>query len=90
MFLSAKNGLYHLLDVLCKPHGNHVGFPDGPVRKDFACSAGDAGDLDSIPGSRRSPGEGNGRSNILACKSPMDRGAWWATVHVVAEPDTTQ
>ena len=45
----------------------------------------------SIPGSRRSPGEGSG--NPLQCSSPgnpMDRGAWWALVHGVAkELDTT-
>ena len=44
-----------------------------------------AGDLGSVPGSGRSPGEGNG--NPLQCsylENPMDRGAWQATVHGVA------
>ena len=45
-----------------------------------------AGDLGSIPGSERSPGEGNG--NLLQYSylgNPMDRGAWWATVHGVTK-----
>ena len=43
-----------------------------------------AGDLGSIPGSGRSPGEGNGYPLQHSClEHPMDRGAWWATVHRV-------
>ena len=38
-----------------------MGFPDGSVGKESACSARDAEDIGSIPGSGRSPGEGNGR-----------------------------
>ena len=46
--------------------------------KESACNAGDPG---SIPGSGRSPGEGNGNSLQSSCLvNPMDRGAWWATV----------
>ena len=42
-------------------HLPHVtGFPDGSVGKESACNAGDTGDRGSIPGSGRSPGEGNG------------------------------
>ena len=49
---------------------------------EFACSAGDTGDMSSIPGSRRSPGEGNGNPLQYSClENPRDRGAWWATVH---------
>ena len=45
-----------------------------------------AGDLGSIPGSRRSPGEGNGYSLPYFClENFMDRGAWQATVHGVAK-----
>ena len=48
-----------------------------------ACSAGDRG---SIPGSGRSPGEGHGNPLQYSClENPMDRGAWWATVHGVAK-----
>ena len=52
-------------------------------------SACDAGDLGSIPGSGRSPGDGNG--NLLQysyLESPMHRGAWWVTVHGVAKSQT--
>ena len=54
-------------------------------------SAYNAGDQDLISGSGRSPGEGNGNPPQYSClENPMDRGAWWATVHRVAkELDTT-
>ena len=43
----------------------------------------------SIPGSGRSPGEGNGNPLQYSCLgNPMDRGAWWATVHRVAKSQT--
>ena len=43
---------------------------------------GDVGDLGSIPGSGRSPGEGNGNPVQYSClRNPMDREAWQATVH---------
>ena len=48
-----------------------------------------AGDLGSIPGSGRSPGEGNGNPLQYSClENPMDGGAWWATVHGVAKSQT--
>ena len=46
-------------------------------------------DLGSIPGSGRSPGEGNGNPLQYSClENPMDGGAWWATVHGVAKSRT--
>ena len=49
-----------------------------------------AGDVGLVPGSGRSPGEGNGNPPQYSClENPMDRGAWQATVHGVAELDTT-
>ena len=43
----------------------------------------------SIPGSGRSPGEGNGNPLQYSCpKNPMDGGAWWATLHGVAKSRT--
>ena len=52
---------------------------------------GDTGDMDSIPGSGRSPGEGNVNPLQLSClENPMDRIAWRATVHVITESDMTE
>ena len=54
------------------------------VAQNIKVSAYNAGDLGLIPGSRRSPGEGNGNPLQYSClENPMDRGAWWATVHRV-------
>ena len=51
----------------------------------WAPSAHNAGDLGSVPGSGRSPGGGNGNPTQYSClENPMDGGAWWATVHGVA------
>ena len=56
--------------------------PGGSDGEESACSAGD---LDSIPGSGRSPGGGNGSLLQCSClESAMDRGAWRAAVHGVA------
>ena len=58
-------------------------FPGGPVVKNPPASAGDIGDMGSIPGLGRSPGEGNGNPLQYSClENPMDGGVWWATVHV--------
>ena len=52
-------------------------------------SACNVGDLGSIPGSGRSPGEGNGNPLQYSClENHMDRGTWWATVHRVARSRT--
>ena len=60
-----------------------VGFPCSSVSKESACSAGDMG---SIPGLGRSPGEGNGNPlQYSSLENLMDRGAWWAAVHGVAK-----
>ena len=62
------------------------GFIGGLGSKESACNAGDLG---SIPGSGRSPGERNGKLLQYSClENPMDRGAWWAIVHGVAESRT--
>ena len=58
-------------------------FPGGSVVKNMLSSARDAG---SIPGSGRSPGEGNGNPLQYFCMgNPMDRGSWQVTVHGVAK-----
>ena len=57
----------------------------GSVVKNPPASAGDTGDMGSIPGLGRSPGGGNGNPlQFSYLKNPMDRGAWQATVHGVA------
>ena len=56
---------------------------------DGKASAYNAGDSGSIPGSGRSPGEGNGNPLQYSClENPMDGGAWLATVHGVAKSRT--
>ena len=58
--------------------------------KESACNAGDTGSAALILGSGRSPGVGSGNLVQYSClENPMDRGAWWATIHTVAESDTT-
>ena len=60
-----------------------MSFPGGSVVKNLPASGVDAG---LIPGSGRSPGEGNGNPLQYSClKNSMDRGAWWATVHGVTK-----
>ena len=59
------------------------GFPGGAEVKASASNAGDPG---SIPGSGRSPGEGNGNPLQDSClENSMDGGAWQATIHGVAK-----
>ena len=63
-----------------------MGFPGDSEVKASAWKVGDPG---SIPGSGRSPGEGNGNPPQYSClENPMDGGAWWATVHGVAKSRT--
>ena len=63
-------------------------FPGGSDGKESACSVGDPG---PIPGSGRSPGEGNGNPLLYSCLgNPTDRGAWRATVHEAAELDKAE
>ena len=58
-------------------------FPSGSASKESACNAGDVG---SIPGLGRSPGEGNGNPLQYCCLgNPMDRGAWQVTILGVAK-----
>ena len=64
-----------------------MSFSGGSVVKS---SLANAGDLGSIPGSRRSPGEGNGNPLQYSCLgSPMDRGVWKATAHGEAKESET-
>ena len=61
-------------------------FPGSSVVKNPPANAGDTRDMGLIPESGRSPGEGNGNPFQYSCLgNPKDRGAWWTTVHGVAE-----
>ena len=77
---------------LCRPVSKPTlsimapGLPYGPDGKESACNAGDLG---SVPGSGRSPAEGDDYSLLYSyLDNPMARGAWWATVHGVAKSRT--
>ena len=66
-----------------------MGFPGGASGKEPACQCRRLKRL--ICGWGRSPGEGNGNALWYSClENPMDGGAWWATVHGVAESDTIE
>ena len=72
---------YYVIPII-----QYHGLPCGSDGRESACSAGDLG---SIPRSGISPGEGNGNPLQYTClENPMDRGAWWATVHGVAKSQT--
>ena len=64
----------------------HLDFPGGSVVKNLPASAGDTGDIGSIPGLGRFPGGGNGNPLQYSClENPMDRGDWQSTVHRVSK-----
>ena len=72
-----------------KTFGFGLQFPGGSVGKNPPVNAGDTGDAGLIPGLGRSPGGGNGNPlQYPHLKNPMNRGAWWATVHGVAKSRT--
>ena len=62
---------------------NLARWPGGSDGKELACNAGDP---DSVPGSGKPPGEGNGYPLQYSClENSMDRGDWQVTVHGVAK-----
>ena len=81
LLLPCMNGRFNR-----KMFRKNLGFPDGSEVKASVCSVGDLG---LFSGLGRSPGEGNGNPLQYSClENPMDRGAWWATVHGVAKSQT--
>ena len=57
--------------------------------KNLTANAGDIRDVGLIPGLERSPGGEPGNPLQCSClENPMDRGAWWATVHRVVKSQT--
>ena len=82
-FFQTQQVLLHL--YLLVP-SQTMSFPGG---SDGKASAYNAGDLGSIPGSGRSPGEGHGNPLQYSClENPIDRGTWWTTVCGVAKSQT--
>ena len=61
------------------------------VLKNPPVISGDIRDMGSVPGLGRSPGRGHGNPlQYSSQENPMDRGAWWATVHRVSESEMTE
>ena len=86
--LSTGLNIFCVLITLILSHffeaGNIItmGFPGGMVVKNLHANAGDIGEAELVPNLGRSPRGGNGNPLQYSClENPMDRGAWWATVH---------
>ena len=78
--------MFHVYNVINLLHICFCGLPRWLSGKESACNAGDP---DLIPGSWRSPGEGNGNPFQYSClENPMDGGAWYATLDGVAKNQT--
>ena len=85
-YLSGINVFLCLMTNVLKIIVLYIQFPGGSDGKASACNVGDPA---SIPGSGRSHGEGNGNPLQYSClENSMDGGAWWATVHGVAQSRT--
>ena len=78
---------FKIVETIFQQMSHHSwGFPGGPEVK---ASASKVGDLGSIPGWGRSPGEGNGNPLQYSClENPMEGGAWQVAVHGVAKSQT--
>ena len=86
--LKWRNFLGSLLCFFSGPLSRLRSFPGGSDDKDSACNAGDPG---LIPGLGISTGDGDGNPLQYSClENSIDRGAWWTTVHVFTESDTTE
>ena len=82
----SKAQICFLSSEITFPTKKRQGFPGGSEGKEYACNAGDTGDMGSIPGLGRSPGGGNGNPFQYSClKNPMGREAWRARVYGVTK-----
>ena len=78
----------HCVPRIPKDHSENEASLVAQMRKNLPANAGDPG---SIRGLGRSPGEGNGNLLQYSClENSMDRGAWWATIFVITESDTSK
>ena len=67
----------------------YMDFPGGASGKEHACHAGDRRNMGSLFGLGRPPGGGHSNPLQYSClENPMDRGAWWATVHWAVKSKT--
>ena len=81
--ISDKRLLYR---IYLKNSSLKWGFPDGSVVKNLPANAGGPENSCLMPWSGRFPGVGNGNTFLYSCLgNPMERGAWWATVHGIAK-----
>ena len=81
--------LCFLCNLFCRRIYMYVASQVALVVKNLLANAGDIKDAGLIPGSPSSPGGGHGNPLQYSClENPMDRGAWWATVHRVAQSRT--
>ena len=84
LFYEIRQNFHFILSSLLR-----IGLPRWLSGKESTCNAGDTGDIDSIPGSGRSPGVGNGNQFQYPClKNSIDREVWRATVHGVPKNQT--
>ena len=75
-----------MMVTICPHICPNMGLPWCLLASDSIESACNVGDLSSITGSGKSPGEGNGNPLQYSClENPTDRGTWWATVHGVTK-----
>ena len=86
--IERRGSSYFGIQIFCTwyPKYMHIRLPQWLSGKEFTCNAGAAGNAVSIPGSGRSPGEGNGNPLQYSClENPNGREAWQATDHRVAK-----
>ena len=88
--IATESWRIHSADAwICSCLWSRWGFFSGSAGEESACNTRDIGDADLIPGLGRSPGGGYGNPLQYSClENPMDRRAWWATVHRASKSRT--